>query len=429
MASMTNDFSLLSPSEHRHDTHLGNTNLGNAWSQSVPIMIASAQQRLEATKDLEVAYDLFSQLSGQLTQTYEGVDAQLNQLNKELEQVQAQREQELHEKQRLTHRLESLLNLLPGGVVVLDQYGVVRDCNPAAIELLGEPLKGSAWIDVIQRSFSPRQDDGHEISLHDGRRISLATRSLGEVEPGQIILLTDQTETRDLQQQLSRHERLSAMGKMMSSLAHQIRTPLSAALLYAGHLSEGQLSPAQSHKFSQKVVSRLMNLEQMVKEMLLFVKGDVKLTEKVSAEQLMQSVSSAVEMIEQQYRVNVEIDCCDGSGVLLCNLETIVSALSNLIENALQASDVGATVRILAEKNNNGNFEIKVIDQGRGMDADTLTQVQEAFFTTKPQGTGLGLSVVRAVAQAHHGEFHLDSIQGKGTTATIELPLIPSVSN
>lgn len=421
MASMTSDVTLMQMAEHSHDSAVPDH---NTWSQAVPVMIASAQQQLKATQDLEAAYDLFSQLSGQLTQTYAGVDAQLNHLNRELEQVQAQREQELHEKQRLTHRLESLLNLLPGGVVVLDQYGVVRDCNPAAIELLGEPLKGSAWIDVIQRSFSPRQDDGHEISLHDGRRISLATRSLGEVEPGQIILLTDQTETRDLQQQLSRHERLSAMGKMMSSLAHQIRTPLSAALLYAGHLSEGQLSPAQSHKFSQKVVSRLMNLEQMVKEMLLFVKGDVKLTEHVSVEQLMQSVSRSVEMIEQQYRISVEVSYQNHSDMLLCNLETIVSALSNLIENALQASSVGSKVTVYASKNSSGNIEVSVSDQGSGMDTQTLEQVHEAFFTTKPQGTGLGLSVVRAVAQAHHGEFYLQSTLGEGTTATMELPLI-----
>lgn len=421
MASMTSNVTLMQTAEHGHDAPVQDY---NAWSQSVPVMIASAEQQLKATQDLETAYDLFSQLSGQLTQTYAGVDAQLNYLNRELEQVQAQREQELHEKQRLTHRLESLLNLLPGGVVVLDQYGVVRDCNPAAIELLGEPLKGSAWIDVIQRSFSPRQDDGHEISLHDGRRISLATRSLGEMEPGQIILLTDQTETRDLQQQLSRHERLSAMGKMMSSLAHQIRTPLSAALLYAGHLSEGQLSPAQSHKFSQKVVSRLMNLEQMVKEMLLFVKGDVKLTEHVSVEQLMNSVSQTVEMIEQQYRISVDVKYENHADMLLCNLETIVSALSNLIENALQASSVGSKVTVYARKNSSENIEISVMDRGSGMNEQTLKQVHEAFFTTKPQGTGLGLSVVRAVAQAHHGDFYLQSTLGEGTTATMELPLI-----
>ena len=113
--------------------------------------------------------------------------------------------------------------------------GRVQECNPTAIDLLGEPLEGESWLNVIQRVFAPRFDDGHEVSLKDGRRVSIATRSLAG-EPGQLIVLTDMTETRALQERLSRHQRLSALGKVSASLAHQIRTPLSAAMLYGEHL-------------------------------------------------------------------------------------------------------------------------------------------------------------------------------------------------
>ncbi|MFX5472275.1 PAS domain-containing sensor histidine kinase, partial [Acinetobacter baumannii] len=92
-------------------------------------------------------------------------------------------------------------------------------------------LVGMLWREVIARCFAPREDDGHEISLRDGRRLSIATRSLNG-EPGQLILLNDLTDPRRPQEQLARHERLSALGRMVASLAHQIRTPLSAALLY-----------------------------------------------------------------------------------------------------------------------------------------------------------------------------------------------------
>ena len=145
--------------------------------------------------------------------------------------VSAQRMQELAEKERLANRLQSLLDLLPGGVIVIDGQGVVREANPVARNLLGQPLVGMLWRQVIARNFAPREDDGHEISLKDGRRLSIATRSL-HAEPGQLVLLTDLTETRRLQDQLSRHERLSALGRMVASLAHQIRTPLSAACCY-----------------------------------------------------------------------------------------------------------------------------------------------------------------------------------------------------
>lgn len=189
---------------------------------------------------LEQAFALFNQMSSQLSESYSLLEERVTELKGQLALVSAQRMEELAEKERLANRLQSLLDLLPGGVIVIDAHGVVREANPAALGLLGEPLVGMLWREVIARCFAPREDDGHEISLRDGRRLSIATRSLNG-EPGQLILLNDLTDTRRLQEQLARHERLSALGRMVASLAHQIRTPLSAALLYAGHLSEQAL--------------------------------------------------------------------------------------------------------------------------------------------------------------------------------------------
>src|SRR5690606_39895731 len=101
------------------------------------------------------------------------------------------------------------LGALLAGVVVLEKRGVLSQCNPAAMALLGEPLDGERWIDVIKRCFSPRSDDGHEVSLKDGRRVSIEIRTM-ENQPGQLILLTDLTETRQLQSQLAHAQRLSA---------------------------------------------------------------------------------------------------------------------------------------------------------------------------------------------------------------------------
>ena len=159
---------------------------------------------------LEQAFARFNQMSTQLSESYSMLEARVTELKGQLALVSAQRMQELAEKERLAHRLQSLLDLLPGGVIVIDGQGVVREANPVARNLLGQPLVGMLWRQVIARSFAPREDDGHEISLQDGRRLSIATRSL-HGEPGQLVLLNDLTETRRLQDQLSRHERLSAL--------------------------------------------------------------------------------------------------------------------------------------------------------------------------------------------------------------------------
>lgn len=382
-------------------------------------------------QSLKSAFQLFNELSSQLSESYTALEQQVAGLNGELKLAHAQRLEEIKEKQRVASRLQNLLDLLPGGVVVLDQYGVVRDCNPAAIDLLGEPLLGEVWLNVIKRSFAPRRDDGHEISLQDGRRISIATRSL-DVEPGQIILLTDQTETRQLQHRLSRHERLSAMGKMMSSLAHQIRTPLAAAMLYAGHLTDSDLNPQQVQRFSHKILSRLNHLEQQVNDMLIFVRGDVKLTDTLSVDDLLIEFEQAMEVPLQSGEAHCEIVNSAMGSLIHCNRQTMIGALLNLLNNAIQACGRGGklelNVQLLAHEEGGDHLKIAIVDNGPGMDKATLDQVQEAFFTTKSQGTGLGLSVVRAVARAHQGEFFIQSSPGEGTVAGILLPVYQPVS-
>ena len=387
----------------------------------IPLELAASNQTPRSREDLASAFELFNSVSSQLADTYQQMEQQVGSLNAELHEVAEQRLQELKERQRITSRLENLLNLLPAGVVVLDSRGVVTQCNPAALEFLGEPLEGEMWRDVIARCFAPQVDDGHEISLKDGRRISMVTRSL-QGESGQLILLTDLTETRELQRNLHRHQRLSEMGRMMSSLAHQIRTPLSAAMLYAGHLCETDLTPNQSQRFSEKILSRLNHLDQQVKDMLIFVRGDVQLTDSIPLAELFSQLEVAMEVPIGSSKSSywIQNDCPDA--LLQCNREAMVGALMNLVTNAIQAQTHGVEVQISGRQRDDGQLEICIVDNGPGISSEILKNLQEPFFTTKAQGTGLGLAVVRAVAEAHHGEFELRSEPGKGSSAVLVFP-------
>src|SRR5690606_31066652 len=117
---------------------------------------------------LEQTFALFNQMSAQLAESSNLLEARVAELKGQLALVSAQRMQELAEKERIAHRLQSLLDVLPGGVIVIDGQGVVREANPVARQLLGLPLLGMLWRQVIARNFAPRKDDGHEISLKDG---------------------------------------------------------------------------------------------------------------------------------------------------------------------------------------------------------------------------------------------------------------------
>lgn len=368
---------------------------------------------------LEQAFALFNQMSSQLTDSYSMLEARVTELKGELAVVSAQRMQELAEKERLANRLQHLLDLLPGGVIVIDGHGIVREANPAAIDLLGLPLEGELWRHVITRCFAPREDDGHEISLKNGRRLSIATRSL-DAEPGQLVLLNDLTETRHLQDQLARHERLSSLGRMVASLAHQIRTPLSAALLYASHLTEQELPVATQQRFAGRLKERLHELEHQVRDMLVFARGELPLTDRITPNALMQSLQAAA--LTHVQDLPVRWQCDSHVGELLCNRDTLVGSILNLIENAIQASDGNVGLKVHCYTRDN-TLRLCVSDSGSGIDPVVLERLGEPFFTTKVTGTGLGLTVVKAVARAHQGELQMRSRVGRGTCAQVILPL------
>lgn len=388
----------------------------------VPALSARTQVEQERRPDLAQAFALFNQVSSQLSESYGMLEARVSELKGELAVVSAQRIAELGEKERLANRLQNLLDLLPGGIIVIDAQGYVREANPAACGLLGEPLEGELWREVIARSFSPREDDGHEVSLRDGRRLSIATRSL-DAEPGQLVLLTDLTETRRLQDQLARHERLSSLGRMVASLAHQIRTPLSAAMLYASHLADPGHTLAEDTRlrFAGSLKERLHELEHQVRDMLVFARGELPLGDRLTPKALFQALQHAAQPHVQGHAVRWQCDC--QLGELLCNRDTLVGALLNLVENALQASPGPARLKVHLYRRGD-NLHLCISDAGSGMPADLLARLGEPFLTTKATGTGLGVAVAKAVTRAHQGSLQLRSRVGRGTCARVTLPLI-----
>jgi len=382
----------------------------------------SSQNTKTAVTDPETSVaDLQAQVDGlqQQLAAMQQANTTLLQANETLLQASETKQQE-HE--QLSGRMDNLLNLLPAGIMVVDNRGAVALCNSAAEALLGTPLQGEKWVTVINRSFAPRSDDGHEVSLKSGRRVSLQTRSL-ENETGQLVMLTDQTDTRLLQGRLAHYQRLSEMGRMMASLAHQVRTPLSAALLYASHLMKPELRADQRIKFAGKVKSRLETLELQVRDMLVFARGETRLEDKLTVVQLFRELEDALDMPLLSWDADCECLNLAPDLILQCNKESLLGAIMNLVNNSLQAVGKGAELTITAQLEAD-MLSIEVKDEGPGMDQATCVKVLEPFYSTKSHGTGLGLAVAQVVARAHHGEFRLLSEPGVGTRAAFLIPYV-----
>ena len=365
--------------------------------------------------ELELAFDAFNAHSAALEASYRELEAKVGRLTEELESARSARHRELLAKERLGERLARTLEALPGAVVMLDAAGVIRERNEEAARLLNRPLRGRAWAEIVRREFTAATDADGDLVLNDGRILSLKRRRLAPGE-GDILLLTDVTESRRLRELLARHQRLSAIGETTARLAHQIRTPLASALLYASQLATGD---ASGSRVGRRIVERLRELDRLVRDMLQFAGGARADEGIVVARELLADVAETCRAhCAGDLQVSVDVA---GSGVACRgNRDALKGVLCNLVENAAQAA--GETGRIeLAAYRDGDKLCLTVTDDGPGIPAALRDRVFDAFYTTRPQGTGLGLAVVRSVVEAHGGDVLLDS-GPDGTTFALYLP-------
>lgn len=331
---------------------------------------------------------------------------------------------EHNQNDRLIRRMNNLFQALPGAVVMLDGEGLIQQCNPAANELLGEPLEDQYWRDVVSRAFAPRWDDGHDISLVNGRVVNIATQPMID-EPGQILLIKDVTETRQLQNQLNHAKRLSAKGEMAAALAHQIRTPLASAILYLSNLSNTNIDDAAREKFTSRSLSRLNYLEKLIEDMLLFARGGNFEMQKIDVAELLECLTQQIEPLLKESGSGFIVHPGVENSPLMINSEAIISVLQNLVENAIQATQKCNRQPILqlTTRTEGGMVQISLTDNGSGIPENIRETLFEPFVTTRATGTGLGLSVAQAVIRSHGGVISVKDAEPQGTTFEVSLPL------
>lgn len=392
---------------------------------------ANTSNKIDASV-LEEAFTQFNSCSDKLSETYRDLEKQIAKLTEELSEERSKSHQQITEKERYSSRLSELLSALPAGVIVIDTRGRIQQSNPAAVDLLKEPLEGELWRDIIDRAFAPSFQAGQEARLKDGRFVSLSTCPLGN-EPGQIILLVDVTETRLLQQALERHQRLSTMGEMSAKLAHQVRTPLASALLYISNLSKGTLSDADRNKFVSKALSRLQHLENVVEDMLSFSRVGDQIQEIFEVPDLLEELKNAMETHLEANACSLSMELEDSDAKLNANRDALLGVMQNIISNAIQACGDGGklnlTTRTAEEIRGLPAVDFVIEDNGPGISEENQSKIFEPFFTTRSQGTGLGLAVAKAVIENHGGSIWIESSDENGTTFIIRLPKFKDSDN
>lgn len=374
-------------------------------------------------QELQRAFDVFNQVSLELTQAYEGLQGRVESLTAELAVANGELRRQYQEKEALSERLFLLLNALPAGVVVLDSMARVSEANPAARAMLGETMLGSDWPTLAQSRLAAT-DAPDEWQL--GRcRVSMAESPLDSAG-GRILLIHDVTAAHELKADLERNQRLAAMGEMAASLAHQLRTPLATALLYSANLAQPELSDVARARFAGKATEQLKRLERLIQDVLLFARGESIGRDSIPAALLISDAAQTLEPLCMEKGIGFRVVSDVGDSIIMGSRKALAGALVNLLENALQACERGGEV-VLSATMAGGRLRIGVRDTGFGIAPEVQARIFEPFFTTRGQGTGLGLAIALGVVRAHGGTIEVSSKPGEGSEFLMLLPAGPAV--
>lgn len=373
-------------------------------------------------QELQRAFDVFNQVSLELTQAYEGLQGRVESLTTELAVANGELRRQYQEKEALSERLGLLLNALPAGVVVLDSTATVSEANPVARHMLGESIVGRDWPALAKEALSAT--DAPDEWLLEARRVAMAESPLDSAG-GRLLLLHDITAAHELKANVERNQRLAAMGEMAASLAHQLRTPLATALLYSSNLAQPALSDAARTRFAGKATEQLKRLERLIQDVLLFARGESIGRDVIPAVSLIAEAALTMEPLCQEKGIVFTVVSAVGDSIITGSRKALGGALLNLLENALQACEGrnNQTGEVKLNAHISGRqLWIRVRDTGGGIAPDAQARIFEPFFTTRGQGTGLGLAIALGVARAHGGTIEVSSTLGDGSEFVLRLP-------
>jgi signal transduction histidine kinase len=239
------------------------------------------------------------------------------------------------------------------------------------------------------------------------------------------------TEAEQLRQQLLHAQKLSSVGALASSVAHEFNNILTTIINYARMALRNTGDEAARHQALEKILKGSQRAATIINSMLGFARNTSTQRELTDLAGLIDEVLILTEKDLSKHRIHVEkkIHGRPRASVVPAQIEQV---LLNLIINARQAMSRGGHLRIdLRENTQARTVELKVSDTGIGIPPERLRLIFEPFYTTKEPdeaghgGTGLGLSVCRQIIEQHQGRIRVESLVGKGSTFTLKLPVHP----
>jgi signal transduction histidine kinase len=244
---------------------------------------------------------------------------------------------------------------------------------------------------------------------------------------GAIATILDLTPLKAAEERSRQLDQLAALGRFTSSVAHEIRNPLTGISMGVRHLSRALAAQPSEAENIDFVVREIRRLDRIVQELF-----DVTHPRKLdlaqrSLEDTLKRAEQSVAAVLEEHHVRVAHEIAPGLPRVPHDADQMQQVFINLLKNAAEASpaDSRITVRMTGPAAPGAGVTVSVHDDGSGIDAETQQTLFEPFFTTKPKGTGLGLYITHDIVKRHGGSLTVQSDPGRGATFTVELPLDP----
>jgi len=404
----------------------------------------------------------FNKITQKLHSAYKNLEERFEDLNLKLEKTNRELRQSLAEKEKISNYLNNILESLTSGVVAINLKGEITLFNRAAEEILGfktdevlgrkyEEIMGKGVEEKMTLPFTLKSRRSHvneekEVLTKRGKKTPLgfSTSLLTDGDNnvlGAVEVFFDLSKLKKLEEEITRVRTLAALGEMAATVAHEVKNPLGGIRGFADLLDQDLEEGDPRKKSVEKIMEGIETLDKIVLGLLNYtkpIKLDLHQVEFIS---FMDEVIKFFEIDLEREKKKIDIIREYPKKALLCRIDTeqFRQVILNLLHNAIQAMSHGGRIVVGVNEEEKGTgvpqnslgihpegkrIVLKISDNGTGMSKATLNKLFTPFFTTKEHGTGLGLSTVKKIVEAHRGDVRVESKMGKGTIVTVRLSMI-----
>ncbi len=324
--------------------------------------------------------------------------------------------------------------------IALHKDGIVQFVNDACCKLFGgassDEFKGRSIYDffcskdkdlVLARLQQVMQSDNYTEFIE--RKMRKLDGTFFDVEISSIYVhkkmgfplvqtvIRDLTERKKSEEAIIRSEKLSLIGQLAAGIAHDIRNPLTSLKGFV------KLLKAKDADYVDVMLEELEHIHYVVNEFMTLAKPHLNCYMESKIQEFVQSVVGFLQPHAHLYNVQIQIDMVPDIPAIDCIPDQIKQVLINILKNAIESMPNGGLIQISLRNRMHQGVDIRIEDQGVGISGERLSQLGEPFFTTKANGTGLGLMVCKRIIEGHGGKLSIQSKIDHGTSVEIELPI------